>query len=130
MFLLLLACWSGRALAERPLEDKQTADFILTGRVEKVFQRQEGRLTEHVVLLRVETVHQGEGVKPGESFYAYCFKMAPSPVPRPEASGHDAVPTEGQLIKAYVRHRRGRHEGNYREWFDVLEDAKAKPAAN
>ena len=122
---LLLACWTGRAAAERPREKKETADYILAGRVEAVFKRQKGRLNEYVVLLKVQDVHQGEGIKKGELFYAYCFKMAPSPIPEPEASGHDAVPTEGQLIKTYVRRRGGRHEGNYPDWFEVMEDKKA-----
>jgi hypothetical protein len=45
--------------------------------------------------------------------------------PEPEASGHDGVPKEGQVIKAYIRDRRGRHEGNYSDWFELIEDADA-----
>ena len=123
-----LASWPGTAGAERMPERKEAADYILTGRVEKVFKRQEGRRHEYVVLLAVREVHKGEGVKAGDAFYAYCFQVAKVPlVPVAEEGGHDAVPQEGQTVKAYVRHRGGRHEGNYSDWFEVVPDRKPDP---
>ena len=129
--LLVVACLfigPPTARAERPAEDREAADYHVTAKVEKVFQRTEGRLQEYVVLLKVREVHKGENIEAGDELYAYCFKKRQAPIPVPEASGHDAVPKEGQLIKAYVRKRKGRNEGNYKDWFDVMEDNKDKAA--
>jgi hypothetical protein len=117
----LFLCVAPTTQAERPAEPKETADYQLTAKVEAVFERTRGRLREHVVLLSVRQVHKGEGVNAGDLFYAYCFKMQAAPVPQTEASGHNAVPEEGQLIKAYVRKRKGRNEGTYKDWFEVLD---------
>ena len=122
--LLCLSIWVASAGAERPRENKDEADYVLTGKVEKVFKRQDGRLSEFVVRLRVREVHKGQGVKAGDAFYAYCIKMAKPQAPVPEASGHKSVPSEGEVIKAYVHHRRGQYEGNYSEWYEVREAKK------
>ena len=124
--LVLWSAWAGRAVAERPGENKEEADYILTGKVEKVFKRQDGRYSGFIVQLWVREVHKGQGVKRGDTFYAYCFKMGASPVPVTEASGHTSVPEEGQTIKAYVHHRRGKYEGNYPQWYEVIEPQKEK----
>ena len=127
--LVLLLTSAEAARAERAPEDKQAADYIVTAKVEKVFKRQEGRRHEYVLLLSVREVHKGEGVKKGEALYAYCFQMTKFPlVPIAEEGGHDEVAKEGQVIKAYVRHRGGQNEGNYSDWFEVVEDKKAAPA--
>src|SRR5688572_28697395 len=116
-----LLCAAPSARAERPAEPKETADYQLTAKVEAVFERTRGRLRQYVVLLSVRHVHKGDGVNAGDLFYAYCFKMQAAPVPQTEASGYHAVAEEGQLIKAYIRKRKGRNEGNYKNWFDVLD---------
>jgi hypothetical protein len=121
---LCLTTWASSAGAERPGEKKHDADYILTGKVEKVFKRQDGRYSGFVVQLWVREVHKAQGVKRGDMFYAYCFQMGKPPVPVTEASGHKSVPAEGEVIKAYVHHRRGKYEGNYPEWYEVVEGKK------
>ncbi len=117
---IIIAALAGAAAAERPPERKETADFILTGKVNRIYTRREGRLTEYVVRIIIDQVHKGEGVKPGEAFYISVFQKSAPLLPVAEARGHSDVPKEGQVIKAYIHDRAGRHEGNYKDWFEVV----------
>ena len=123
----MAVAFCGTAGAERPSEDPEKADCVVTGTVQRVFVRQAGRHHEYLVELRVETVHaaprdddQGaHPVKPGGRVVAYCFRTDPAPTPVSEARGHDGVPKEGERVKAYLRWRREFYEGNYPHWFDA-----------
>ena len=139
--LLLLAALSPAARGERPSEDPEAADIVVTGTVEKVYSRKHGRLNDYLVQIRVEQVHANRptkrgdrpaepppAVEPKDRLLVTCFQMDAPADPVPEAGGHDAVPKEGQRIKAYVRRRqRGELEGNYSQWFD---DAPADAGAS
>ena len=119
---------------ERVPEDRETADYVVTGTVEKIYSRREGRRTEHLVQVLVEKVdaRRGEGrgggdaVKEGDRLYAYCFQVAKARVPIPEEGGHDAVPEEGQRVTAYLRWRHGQLQGNYPTWFDAAPQAAGR----
>jgi len=119
--LTLMALLAAAAHAEKAPEDKEKAEFVLTGKVMRVYSRGEGRLTEYIVQMSVQEVHKGEGVKKGDAFYIYCFQKSRPLIPVAEPRGHSAVPKEGQVIKAYVHDRAGRHEANYSHWFEVVE---------
>ena len=124
-FAVLLA--ASAASAERAPEDKEKATHVLTGKVAKVFTRRDGRLTEYVVQMIVSEVHKGEGVKEGDAFYAYVFMKSPPLFGFvAEPRGHSAVPKEGQTIKAWIQDRAGRHEGNYKDWFETVAEKDAQ----
>ena len=130
--LVLVAAVCPAARGERPAEDPEAADVIVTGTVEKVYSRKHGRLNDYLVQIRVEQVHANRPVErggrpaeappavgPKDRLLVTCFQMDAPAVPVPEAGGHDAVPEEGQRVKAFVRRRhRGELEGNYSKWFD------------
>ena len=150
--LTLLFALAPPASAERPDQDRRTADCVVTGKAEKVFVRERGRQREYVVQLRVEVVHVAGGdAKPGDAkagepkagepkageepggkaaepkaggtLFAYAFYNDPSPTPVTEARGHRGVPEEGQRVKMYLRENRGVLEGNYPLWFEPALEA-------
>lgn len=125
---LLTTLLCATAAAERAPDDRDQADYVVTGKVTKVFERHQGRTTQYIVQILIDEVHRGADLKPGQLFYTNCFRTRRALIPQPEPSGHDAVPAEGQTIKAYVYDRQGAHEGNYPDWFDEAErPAKAGP---
>jgi hypothetical protein len=106
--------------AARMPESRADATHVVVGEVIAVFEREEGDYTGYVVRLRVERVEKGEGVVVGDFFHAYCFQRGEVKGPvKPGAIGHDAVPKEGQRIKAFVQRDKGLWEGVYPDWFDV-----------
>jgi len=70
-------------------------------------------------------VEKGDGLKPRDYIYAFCFRRKPDAPREPSASGHGLPPKEKQRIRTRIKHSRGRMEGLYPRWFDVLrEEAK------
>ena len=112
--------------AERPKESEDKATFIVTGTVQKVFERDAGSNTDYIVQIRIDAVEKGDGLKPRDYVYAYCFRRKPDAPREPSASGHGLPPKENQRIRARIKHSRGRMEGLYPRWFDVLPDEAKK----
>jgi hypothetical protein len=113
---------SAYVYAERA-PDFTDPDFIVTGEVQAVFRREDDRLTQYVIQIRLDAIEHGEGYTEGEYFYAYCYQREPAIIPQPDDLGHDAVPEEGQRIRALVHRRDGRFEGHFPDWFEVREEA-------
>jgi hypothetical protein len=109
------------ALAELPREPEDSATYILTGKVSKVFTRDGGASMEYAVQIQIEDLHKGDVYKTGDFVYAYVFQQKPgAQTERPGAAGHRAVPEEGARIRAWLRSRRGVIWGLYPDWFEVL----------
>lgn len=123
--LVLVGTFAATMYAERPKESEDKATVIVTGTVQKVFERDAGSNTEFVVQIRIDAVERGDGLKPRDYVYAYCFRRKPDAPREPSAGGHGLPPKEKQRIRARIKHSRGRMEGLYPNWFDVIpEEAK------
>jgi hypothetical protein len=113
------------ALAERPREREDSASWVVTGTVTKVFTRDAGdnsAFFEHVVQLRIDAVEKGERYRKGDSIYAFIMRRKPGTSSgEPGIGGHQGVPEEGQRIRAWIKFSRGQMEGLYPRWFEVLE---------
>lgn len=118
-----LSVLAAPALAERAPDDKGKATHVVTGTVEKVYTRRDGRLTEYLVQVRVQAAEKGDGYKDGDRMYVACYRRDRSPLAIADDLGHAGVPKEGDQIKAWV-HRRagGRLEGNFPAWFEAVKE--------
>ena len=105
-------------MADRPVEHRTDADYVIVGNVDAVYVRDAGAYWNYIVELKVEGVEKGNGLKPGDTFRAFCYHHKPGKGGFFDEAGHDAVPREGQRIKAYISRGNGRHEGIYPNWFD------------
>lgn len=112
--------------AERPRESEDNATFVVTGTVQKVFERDSGSNTDYVIQIRIDGVEKGDGLIPRDYIYAYCFRRKPDAPREPSASGHGRPPKEKQRIRARIKHSRGRMEGLYPNWFEVLSEGSKK----
>ena len=112
------------ARAERPHESDELANYVVTGKVAKVFARDRGddsQFIDYVVLIRIDGVERGEGYREGDSIYAYAMRRKPGArTDQPGIGGHRGVPEEGQRIKAWIKRSRGQMEALYPKWFELL----------
>jgi hypothetical protein len=122
----LVGAFAATMYAERPKESEDKATFIVTGTVQKVFERDSGSNTDYVVQIRIDAVEKGDGLKPRDYVYAYCFRRKSDAPREPSASGHGPPPKEQQRIRARIKHSRGRMEGLYPRWFDVISEETKK----
>jgi hypothetical protein len=108
------------AWGERPIEPPASAAHVVTGEVRKVFHRDGGSVDEYVVQIRIDGIEKGKGYDPGDTIYAFAFRRKPGLGELPSASGHTAVPKEGQRIRAQIKRGKGQMEALYPDWFNVL----------
>ena len=117
---------SGKALAERPTEPRESASYVVTGTVAKVFAHDPGdnsQFVHHIVQIRIDGVERGAGYKERDFIYAYVMRRKPGArTDLPGIGGHRGLPEEGQRIRAWIKHARGKMEGLYPRWFEVLDD--------
>lgn len=144
-FALILALLTpALLLAEKAPEHKDAAEQVVTAEVMGVYSKtvefdfdgQSRERIEYVIELAPQEVHRGTKATVGERFYVHCFDVVPvrddsfDPPRRVGIvgmNGHDGLPQEGQMIKAYSRHQHGTNNGLYPKWFDVIEaDKKAE----
>jgi hypothetical protein len=127
-FVLLLtvaAAVTGSARAARPNEMRESADYVVVAPVTAVYVQDTEGYLNYIVEMRVEQAVKGDGLRKGDTFRAYCYKRKPGKGGiQFDSAGHNAVPEVGQRIKAFVKNGRGRHEGIYPDWFDVLPPGK------
>ncbi len=109
------------AQADRPDEGRGTADYVISGTVWAVYVQDTKAYRNYVVEIKVEEVEKGTGLKKGDTVRAFCYQRKEGfGGLEYDTAGHTAVPKEGQRIKAFVKGLRGRNEGIYPDWFDVL----------
>ncbi len=121
VFLISLAIQTP-ARSEIPPENRDEADFVVTGVVRGVYIRDHGHYHNYIVELLLDEVEKGKDLERRDTFYVYCFKRKSTAPQEPSAGGHRAIPKEDQRIKAYVKDDRGKHNAIYPNWFD-----EAKP---
>lgn len=110
------------AWAARPIESRDKATYVLTGRVQAIYARETPGYRQFIVELKVENVIKGEGVEPGDTFRAFCYKLREDVEPSEtfDTMGHKIIPRIGQRVRIYVNNGRGHNEGVYPDWVDVL----------
>jgi hypothetical protein len=129
--------WGAVAFADRASEDRDKATHVVVGRVEGVYGEEAaaGANRHYVVEIAVEKVERGDGLKVGDVFYASCYRPNPKAPDQSKMSerelkaylftvdgGHNAVPTRGDRVRVFVRHSRGKYNGVFPDWVDVLKD--------
>jgi hypothetical protein len=113
------------ARAERPVQKRENADCVVTGKVMAVYLHDSEGYRQYIVEIRIEDVDKGDGLKKGDTFRAFCYQRKDGKGGLEfDTAGHSAVPKEGQRIKAYVNRERGHNEGVYPDWFDSAPAAK------
>jgi hypothetical protein len=111
--------------AERPTERRADADLVVVGKVSGVFIRETEGYKHYLIEVYVESMEKGSGRR-GDILRLSCYQRRPGKDSLEfDSAGHSAVPKEGQRIKAFANAKRGRNEGIYPEWFDVLPNEKA-----
>ena len=122
--VLLLVCGVGlvaRVSGELPADPRESATYVVAGKVTKVFARDNDGFTDFVVQIRIDDIEKGEGYRSGDFIYAYAFKRkAGGSTGEPGIGGHREIPKEGQHIKAWIKHAKGRMDALYPKWFEVL----------
>ncbi|MGC1275319.1 MAG: hypothetical protein WBC44_16555 [Planctomycetaceae bacterium] len=119
VLVIVVACCAWLR-AERPTEPVSKADFVVVGKVTKVFHRDFSSQDEYVIQIRIEEIEKGEGYRLRDLIFAYAFQRKPGLPLEPSASGHIAIPEEGQRIRARIKRGNGEMEALYPEWFEVL----------
>jgi hypothetical protein len=114
------------AQAERPTEDRATADFTAAGEVKGVYTRDEGHYYHYIIEIALDEIEKGGNLERGDTLYVYSFDRKKNAPPEPSASGHEVPPKKGQRIKAFVKDRRGKHEAIYPNWYDELQPGDSK----
>jgi hypothetical protein len=111
--------------ADRPIEKREDATYVLSGTVRAVYVQDTKGYRSYIVELTVEQVTKGEGLKKGDCFRAFCYQRKEGAASLEfDTAGHTTVPKEGQRIKVFVNRARGRNEGIYPDWVDVLPGTK------
>jgi hypothetical protein len=111
----------GPVKADRPVQKRSRADYVLTGLVTAVYSHDTKGYRQFIVEVRVEKVQKGAGLKKGDLFRAFCYQRKEGVNGLEfDTAGHKTVPTEGQRVTIYVNHARGLNEGVYPDWVDVL----------
>jgi hypothetical protein len=109
------------AQADRPDEGRKQADYVISGTVHAVYVQDTKGYRMYVVEIKVEEVEKGARLKKGDTFRAFCYQLKEGfGGLEYDTAGHTAVPKVGQRIKAFVKDGRGRNEGIYPDWFDVI----------
>jgi hypothetical protein len=106
--------------AEMPPQQRETSNLIVEGRVEALDEWWDLQTDHYRVWLRVDRVERGPA-EVGELVPVVCFQRSRPWPAYPGAAGHSSMPELGDRIRAYVRSQGGRYEGNYPDWYDLLE---------
>jgi len=122
--VLVLLCLPANARAERPPQDCNEAPIALTGTVEFIDQGWSPETDYYYVEVHVETVERGPTIRTGDRFVVSCFRWSLRKKGVVGASGHRSIPTVGDRIRLFAWPRGWRHEGNYPNWYDVLEPSQ------
>ena len=127
LVLVLTACTlhCDRGRAERIPDVPEDATHIITGVVDRVFQRESKEQDQYVIQIRVESVERGKGVKDADVLLVYCFQRKASASSIPAESGHKAIPKEGPRIRALAKPRHGVLAGLYPDWFQPISGESA-----
>jgi hypothetical protein len=136
--LVAVLAVTASSLAERAPEDRKAATHVVVGTVEGVYVRGKEEFHNYVIELTVEKVEKGKGPKAGETLYVRCYlwnsdyhkgKKLSKKEEKQIAlrwSSYNGVPKEGQRVRVYVKHRSGKYDGTYPDWYEVV---KRKPDA-
>jgi hypothetical protein len=129
-----VAVFAPAAVGERAPEDRRQATHVVVGKVEGVYVRKDQGTLHYVVEIAVEKAEKGDGLKPGEMFYARCYQWDPDWLKGKKLSeeeekqlalrgaAYDGVPKEGERIRAYTKHGWGHYSGIYPAWYDTIKD--------
>jgi len=109
------------ARAERPPDDRGTAPVVLKGTVEAVDERWDLETDYFQVSVRVQQVERGQAILPGEVFVVSCFRWSRPWPGMAGATGHASIPDVGDKIHLFAWPRGSGYEGNYPDWYDVIE---------
>lgn len=120
--LMVLALDVTLVPAARPNQKREQADYVVTGVVTAVYSQETTGYRNFIVEIKVEEVEKGDGIKKGDTFRAFCYKRTARASIQFDTAGHTTVPEEGQRVKAFVNRARGRNEGVYPNWIDILSE--------
>lgn len=121
LLLLATVLGVGSARADRPIQKREQADYILLGKVTAVYARETTGYRQYVVEIAVDQVEKGTGVKSRDIFRAFCYQRKEGKGGLEfDTAGHSTVPKEGQRVKAFVNRANGRNEGAYPDWIDLI----------
>jgi hypothetical protein len=115
------------AKADRENERRSDADYVLSGKVTCVYACESTGYRHYIVEIMIEDVDKGPGLRKGGTFRAYCYQRKPGfDGLEYDTTGHTLVPKAGQRVKMFVNGLRGRNEGVYPDWVDVIEESAEK----
>src|SRR5947208_16946236 len=63
----------GESLAERPPQYRSRATHVVSGNVQGVYVRREGRTIDYLIEIAIEKAEKGDGLKAGEMLYVGCY---------------------------------------------------------
>jgi hypothetical protein len=108
------------AFAARAGDSRNKADYVLTGTVTDLYKSDGGGYDNYIVEIKVEEVEKGKDIKPDDTFRAFCYKRTGPASIALDSAGHKTIPKPGERVKVYVIRARGRFEGTYPDWVDIL----------
>jgi tetratricopeptide (TPR) repeat protein len=124
MLLTTAILHSGIAFADRPVEKRADADYVVSGTVTGVYSRDSEGYSNYIIEIKVDQVEKG-AVNKSDFFRAFCYRRKPGKGGLQfDTDGHNTVPKEGQRIKAFVTKGYGWNEGIYPDWVDILDGSK------
>lgn len=115
---------AGLVFADRPIEQREKADYVFSGKVTGVYSREAEGYSNYIVEIKVDEVEKG-AVNKNDYFRAFCYRRKPRKGGLQfDTAGHTTVPKEGQRVKAFVTKGYGWNEGIYPDWVDILDGNK------
>jgi hypothetical protein len=137
--LLVVLGLAKEAFAERRPEERSEATHVILGTVAGVYMREKGDTRYYLVDIAIEKVERGEGFQPGGTFYVECYLWTPDYykgkklTPEEEkqlvfrGAPYGGVPREGERVRVYAKDqtryatgRRGKYDGIYPDWYEVV----------
>ncbi len=102
--LMVFVLGVGLLCAARPVEKREQADYVVSGKVTAVYSRETAGYREFIVEIEVAEVEKGAGIRNGDTFRAFCYQRKEGKGGLEfDTAGHTTVPKEGQQVKVFVK---------------------------
>lgn len=119
---------AGFAFADRPNESRNAASHVIVGEVVAVYVSETKSYKHYAVAIEIEQVERGRELLQQEVVYVTCYQRKPGQSSLDaDSEGHLSVPTAGKRVRVFLQGQRGRYEGLYADWMDVLKPRSGRP---
>ena len=119
---------TGFAFADRPNESRNAASHVIVGEVLAVYVSETKSYKHYALAIEIEQVERGLELLQQDVVYVTCYQRKPGQSSLDaDSEGHLSVPKAGERVHVFLQGQRGRYEGLYPDWMDVLKPRSGRP---